>query len=129
MPNPLIQRLGDRFRSVSDQYDVILSGADIENRDLYPSEDAELNQLRSDMEPLGTHLEDLCNDRDRKESVLRAMSGPTVPERSGAPRVHVRSEPEMYRPDNQGEMSLFVTCCTAPLTATTKAAAASTSTR
>ena len=102
----LIDRLAVEYRSLCDQYDAVLSTCDVENRDPDPVEAAQLDQLRSEMDPLGSRLMELKETEDRRWAAVRAMSDAPAGE-GGSGLVHVRSEPEVYHQGNQGELSFF----------------------
>ena len=98
MANRLLARLGNDFRTLSEQYDTILNRCDDEARDPSESEAATLVELRSEMEPLGARLIELREADDRRLAAVRAMAdAPEVPE-SRSLAVRVNAEPEVYRP-------------------------------
>ena len=69
----LIDRLAVEYRSLCDQYDAVLSTCDVENRDPDPVEAAQLDQLRSEMDPLGSRLMELKETEDRRWAAVRAQ--------------------------------------------------------
>jgi hypothetical protein len=69
--NKLIDHLAATYGQLTDQYDVILSGAEADGRDLTDSECAELDHLRSEM--LSRPVE---RSRRRGELLANRRSGP-----------------------------------------------------
>lgn len=109
MPNRLMERLATDYRELTDQYETILNRCAEEERDPSDTEAANLDELRSQMEPLGARLIELRETDDRRMAAVRAMSdAPTVPDARHLPAVQVRSEAEIYRkPDASGDLHLF----------------------
>jgi HK97 family phage major capsid protein len=107
--NRWIDRLASDYRTLSDQYDAVLNTCDAEGRDPTDSEALQLDGLRSEMAPLGDRLIELRETDERRWAAVRSMEGAPMADGSGAsgPIVHVRSEPELYRRDNQAECSFF----------------------
>jgi HK97 family phage major capsid protein len=101
--NRLMDRLTGEYRTLSDQYDEILTRCDDENRDPDDKEAANLDGLRSEMAPLGERLIELRETEDRRYAAVRAMAeAPPAPEAKSSTVVHVRSEAEIYRRADAG---------------------------
>jgi HK97 family phage major capsid protein len=99
MANRLMQKLGEDYRTLSDQYDEILNRCDTEGRDPDDNEAGLLENLRSEMSPLGERLIELRETDERRFAAVRAMSeAPDVPGSDSLPMVRVGAEPEVYRP-------------------------------
>ena len=99
MANRLMQKLGEDYRTLSDQYDEILNRCDEASRDPDDNEAALLENLRSEMSPLGERLIELRETDERRFAAVRAMSeAPDVPETRNLPMVRVGAEAEVYRP-------------------------------
>jgi hypothetical protein len=69
----LLDRLAADYRGLSDQYDEVLAGADLDNRDLTDAESVKLDGLRSEMAPLGDRLIQLKEDEERKSAAVTFM--------------------------------------------------------
>lgn len=97
----LMDKLAGDYRDLTEQYETILNRCADENRDPSDAEAANLDGLRSQMQPLGERLIELRETDDRRAAAVRAFTdAPALPEvRSNGPIVHVRSEPEIYRRD------------------------------
>ena len=112
MPNRLMQKLAADYRDMTEQYEAILNRAVDEDRDPTDAEAANLDQLRTDMQPLGERLVELRETDDRRWAAVRAMAdAPSLPESASTSVVHVRSEPDIYRrdggPDGLPRVSFF----------------------
>jgi HK97 family phage major capsid protein len=102
MPNRLFERLSGDYRTLTEQYEEILNRCADEGRDPSEAEAGTLDELRSEMGPLGDRLIELRESDERRFGALRAMSEmPELPpmEPTGMPVVHVRAEPATYRRD------------------------------
>jgi hypothetical protein len=66
VPNRLLERLGADYTEKFSQYDVILKRCHAEGRDPNSAEEAELDDLSSQMEPLGERIVRLREDDDRR---------------------------------------------------------------
>ena len=103
MANRLMQKLGEDYRTLSESYDEILNRCDAESRDPDETEAALLENLRSEMSPLGERLIELRETDERRFAAVRALSdAPEVPTSANLPMVRVASEPEVYRPADAG---------------------------
>ena len=99
MANRLLDRLSAEYRTLSENYDEILTRCEDEQRDPNDTETGLLEGLRSEMQPLGDRVIELRETEDRRYAAVRAMAeAPTIPEGAGT-QVHVRTEPEIYRRD------------------------------
>jgi HK97 family phage major capsid protein len=105
MPNRLLERLGQDYKNLFDEYDQILNRCHAENRDPTSSEEGELTGLRSIMEPLGDRIVQLREDDDRRTAAVRAMTpaGGDVAASSAHPVPGRRHTPPPLR---VGEMQL-----------------------
>jgi hypothetical protein len=106
MPNALLDTLAERYRSLSESYDAILVRCSEEKRQPNDIEEANLIELRSQMEPLTDRLVELRADEDKRFAAMTALTDipditalPTAGGDSGGrtPLIRVRSEPELYR--------------------------------
>jgi hypothetical protein len=71
--NKLIERLGGQFRELSESYDEVLNRCEAEGRDPSDEEAGLLENLRSEMSPLGDRLIELRETDDRRLAAVRAM--------------------------------------------------------
>jgi HK97 family phage major capsid protein len=100
MANRLLEKLGSEYRTLSEQYDEILNRCEEAGRDPDDNEAALLENLRSEMGPLGERLIELRETDERRFAAVRAMSdAPEVPRSANLPVVQIRSEAEVYRRD------------------------------
>jgi HK97 family phage major capsid protein len=75
VPNRLLERLGADFNGLFAEYDTILNRAHAEQRDLTDSEESQLQDLRSHLEPLGERIQQLRADQQRRDSTVMALGG------------------------------------------------------
>jgi hypothetical protein len=68
-----MQKLGDDYRQLVDNYEAILNRAADEGRDPTDDEAVLLDGLRSEMQPLGDRLIELRETDDRRMAAVRAM--------------------------------------------------------
>ena len=99
--NRLLDRLAAEYRTLSEQYDDVLTRCEDEQRDPSDNESSILDGLRSEMQPLGERLIELRETDDRRYAAVRAMAdAPLAPELGGREGVvHIRTEPDVYRRD------------------------------
>jgi HK97 family phage major capsid protein len=99
-----MEKLAVDYRGLVEQYEHILNRCADENRDPSDVEAANLDGLRSEMNPLGDRLVELREVDDRRLAAVRAMNdAPDVPAGAKLPVVQVRAEAEIYRkPDASG---------------------------
>jgi HK97 family phage major capsid protein len=103
MANRLMEKLGSEYRTLSEQYDEILNRCEEAGRDPDDNEAALLENLRSEMGPLGERLVELRDTDERRFAAVRAMSdAPEVPRSANLPVVQIRSEAEIYHPADAG---------------------------
>src|SRR6516164_6699087 len=80
MANRLMQKLGEDYRALSESYDEILNRCESEGRDPDDTEAGLLENLRSEMSPLGERLVELRETDERRFAAVRALSdAPEVP--------------------------------------------------
>ncbi|HSS09910.1 MAG TPA: phage major capsid protein, partial [Acidimicrobiales bacterium] len=72
--NRLLEKLSADYRDGLANYDEILNRCTAEGRDPDPGEARILDELRSEMEPLGERIVQLRSDADRRASTLTAMT-------------------------------------------------------
>src|SRR5215472_4649128 len=103
MPNRLMDRLANDYRSLTDQYEEIVNRCGEESRDPTDQEAAILDGLRTEMAPLGDRLIELRETDDRvfaaRRAVADAPSMADAPINTTSSLVHVRAEAEVYRRD------------------------------
>jgi HK97 family phage major capsid protein len=103
-----MEQLAARYRGLVEEYEETLNRCADQGRDPDPTETAVLNGLRSEMDPLGERLVELRDTEERKWAAVEAMNrAPMGSAGAGTSLVQVRSEPELYRRDNQIEISFF----------------------
>jgi hypothetical protein len=75
MGNRLLERLGADYNGLFERYDAILTRCHDEHRDPNSGEEVELDQLRSDMNPLGERIIQLRETEDRRSATATALDG------------------------------------------------------
>jgi hypothetical protein len=103
-----MDQLADRYRGLVEEYEQTLNRCADQGRDPDPTETAFLDGLRNEMAPIGERLVELRDTEERKWAAVEAMNrAPMASADAGTGLVQVRSEPELYRRDNQVEISFF----------------------
>jgi HK97 family phage major capsid protein len=99
MPNRLLERLGADYHQLLGNFDDILNRCATENRDPTEAEQANLDAINAEAQPLGERIVELRSVEDRRQSTVTALTN--LPEREPAGErqgvVQVRSEAEIYR--------------------------------
>jgi hypothetical protein len=107
MPNRLLTRLGNDYTNLFDRYDAILNRCHDEGRDPTGGEEVELDQLRSDMTPLGERIVQLRETEDRRASTIVAIGGDSiVPVQPGSGGMPVPPRRHTLAPLHVGEVQL-----------------------
>jgi HK97 family phage major capsid protein len=91
-----MDQLAARFESLSTQYDAILNRANLEGRDLLPSEVGQAEEFRA----VSERLCEVREEEERRTAGVRYMAG--APSGSAAGMVHVRTEAAVYRKPDAG---------------------------
>jgi HK97 family phage major capsid protein len=91
--NRLVERLGADYNQLFERYDAILTRCHTEGRDPNSGEEVELDQLRSDMNPLGERIVQLRDDETRRQATATALDGLPTPLTPVATSERVRPSP------------------------------------
>ena len=99
MPQKLLDKLGEDYRDMFDQYDAILNRCHDEDREPDDNESALLEGLRDMLQPMGERIVQLRETEDRRNTTITALTRDVDPVGPSSDRhpVVVRSEAEVYR--------------------------------
>jgi HK97 family phage major capsid protein len=99
-----LEQLQSTYNTLFYEYDEICDRIHAEHRSQpTPAEENRLEALKGDMDGMSDRLSQLREVEERRMSSVLPVSGTEAP----GGLVHVRSEPEVYRQDNQTEISFF----------------------